>query len=97
MRTNVECKVRQISQTFVARGGCYRQDQWGLYAPKHAILEDRITGQLGKPYSVFDGALLLLGNNNPGVVQNWMRDNTGIHRFLFAELNREVLLVRCRD
>lgn len=97
MRTNVECEVRQIAVTFVARGRRYREDHRGIYTPKPTILEDRITDQLGKPYGGFHRALLLLGNNNPGVVQCWVRDDIGIHRLLSAELDQKVLFVRCRD
>src|SRR2546423_14402016 len=97
MRTNAERKVRQLAVTFVARGRRYRENHRRVYTPKLTILEDRITDQLGKPYGIFHRALLLLGNNNPGVVQCWVRDDIGIHRLLSAELDQKVLFVRCRD
>ena len=100
MRTNVERKIGQIANTIFAKGGTDGQDHRRGYAPKHraVILEDGVTNQLGEPYRVLNHrAFRLLSDNDPSVIQDWVRDDAGIRRPLFAKVNHEVLLVRRRD
>src|SRR5947207_7658276 len=86
MRTNVERKIGQITNAIVTKGGTDGQDHRRAYAPKHraVILEDGITNQLGEPYRVLNHrAFRLLSDNDPSVIQDWVRDDTGIRRPLF--------------
>lgn len=100
MRPNAEFEKLVFALTFVAvrsrrNGQCYR----GVVARKCSIVEGGIADQLGKPYGVFNGVstIVLLGDDNPGVLQCWVRDDVGIYCFVTAELDHEVLLVDCRD
>lgn len=87
----------RVSEKNTHRSSADGQDQRRIHADQCALLKLCITDQFGEENRIFHLPPLFLGDDNPGVLQRWVRDGIRIYRIPLTETDREVLLVCGRN
>ena len=97
VRSHAHPKVHEAVLALIPLGDGDGQDGRRLQTLEDVVLEDGIAGQLGKPHGVGDlGALVQLGDDDPRVVEDRMRDDVGVDGIQLSEIDHEVLPIARR-